>query len=81
MSGGVVGLDTSPGGERLVATTQQTDEPVAFDTGSLDLEQVASVSDGSGPYDVRYSPVGTSVWFPNHGDSRRSRDVDGRDGH
>lgn len=65
MSGGFVGLDTSPEGERLVATTQQTDELLAFDTGSLALKQVASVSVGSGPYDVRYSPDGTSVWFPN----------------
>jgi DNA-binding beta-propeller fold protein YncE len=65
MSGGFVGLDTSPDGTRLVATTQQTDQLLAFDTDSLALEQVAAVSVASGPYDVRYSPDGASVWFPN----------------
>lgn len=65
VSGGFVGLDTSPDGSHLVATTQQTDELLAFDTDSLALEQVASVSVAAGPYDVRYSPDGQSVWFPN----------------
>lgn len=65
MSGGFVGLDTSPDGTRLVATTQQTDELLAFDTEALTVEKVASVSVAPGPYDVRYSPDGRSVWFPN----------------
>jgi DNA-binding beta-propeller fold protein YncE len=65
MSGGFVGLDTSPDGEQLVATTEQTNELLAFDADSLALDQVASLSVASGPYDVRYSPDGESVWFPN----------------
>lgn len=65
VSGGFVGLDTSPDGTRLVATTQQSSELLAFDTSSLALRQVASVSVAPGPYDVRYSPDGQSVWFPN----------------
>jgi len=65
LSGGFVGLDTSPDGTRLVATTQQTDQLLAFDTDSLALKQVAAVSVAAGPYDVRYSPDGRSVWFPN----------------
>jgi len=65
MSGGFVGLDTSPDGTRLVATTQRTDELLAFDTDTRPLDRVASVSVSSGPYDVRFSPDGNSVWFPN----------------
>lgn len=65
MSGGFVGLDTSPDGRRLVATTQQTAEMLAFDSQSLALEQIAAVAVEPGPYDVRFSPDGESVWFPN----------------
>lgn len=65
LSGGFVGLDTSPDGTRLVATTQQTNELLAFNSEVLPLDKIASISVASGPYDVRYSPNGQSVWFPN----------------
>lgn len=65
MSGGFVGLDSSPDGTRLVATTQQTAQLLAFDSHSLALEQIAAVPVEPGPYDVRFSPDGQSVWFPN----------------
>lgn len=65
LSSGFVGMDTSPDGETLVASTQRTDELIVFRAGSPRLRREAAIPVAAGPYDVIYSPDGRSVWFPN----------------
>jgi len=63
---GFVGLAVSPSGDRLVATTQVTDQLLAFDVQDpSDIRHIASVRVAAQPYDIAYSPDGASVWFPN----------------
>jgi DNA-binding beta-propeller fold protein YncE len=63
---GLVGLATSPDGRHLVATTQITNELLAFETADpRKLAQIAAVPVAPGPYDVAYSPDGLSVWVPD----------------
>lgn len=63
---GFVGLATSPDGRRLVATTQITNQLLAFETADpRTLGQIAAVPVAPGPYDVAYSPDGLSVWVPD----------------
>jgi DNA-binding beta-propeller fold protein YncE len=61
-----IGLAVSPDGRIVVATTQLTDRLLAFaPDGDGRLAPIASVAVEALPYDVAFSPDGTSIWFPN----------------
>src|SRR5690606_5506434 len=48
-----------------VATTQLTSRLLVFRTLGQRLDSIAAVAVEELPYDVAYSPDGSSVWFPN----------------